>query len=347
MLRGFTRKKVSSYTLGEQLKKLRSEGRITLHEVSRETKVPVKYLEMIEEGKYESLPPDVYVKGFLRCYAEFLGVEPKKIISLYARERDIKINLNENGRPVAPAKEKKFPRFVVTPKLFTAVIVTAVVLGGFFYLYAQIGRFAAVPRLVLTQPSGNGTSVDGNTLAVLGFTDEDAKLTINDQPVVVGDRGEFKEDLVLQAGINTITVKSVNRFGKTATQVINIKANYDKPEMAAGSSAGPPRLSPRFGEAGGEAGEVSGEQNSRNANGVKVSVRVDTLPTWMAVESDGNLVYSGTMLPGASQDFRGDREMRITSGKANQTLIKVNNGAEKKLADDPGIMRDVVFGPND
>ena len=51
MLRGFIKKKVNSYTLGEQLKKIRSEGRVTLHEVSRETKIPIKYLEMIEEGK--------------------------------------------------------------------------------------------------------------------------------------------------------------------------------------------------------------------------------------------------------------------------------------------------------
>jgi transcriptional regulator with XRE-family HTH domain len=78
MLRGFTKKKVNSLTLGEQLKKLRAEGRVSLHEVSRETKIPVKYLVMIEEGDYKNLPPDVYVKGFLRSYAEFLGVDCRK-----------------------------------------------------------------------------------------------------------------------------------------------------------------------------------------------------------------------------------------------------------------------------
>jgi len=342
LLRGFTKKKVGSYTLGEYLKKLRSDWRITLHEVSRETKIPVKYLEMIEEGKYELLPPDVYVKGFLRSYAGFLGVEAKKLINLYARERDIKVNLNGNGKPAVPPKKEYIPRFVVTPKIITAAVIALVVAGGFFYLYKEIGRFAAVPRLVLTQPASNETSLDGNSLTITGFTDEDARLTINDQPVVVSDSGEFKEDILLREGLNTITVNSVNRFGKTATQVVNVKSNYQSPEMAADeenrSEAGPPRP--------GEAGEVSGEQNSKNENGVRVSVRIDAFPTWLSIESDSNLVYSGTMLPGANQEFKGGREIRLTSGKANQTFIRVNGKAEKKLADDPGIVRDVVFTLN-
>ena len=76
-------------------------------------------------------------------------------------------------------------------------------------------------------------------------------------------------------------------------------------------------------------------------------MRIDSFPTWLSVESDGNLVYSGTMLPGATQNFKGEREMRITSGKANQTFIRGEREEEKILADTPGIVRDVVFGPND
>src|SRR4030042_1531553 len=95
MLRGFTKKKINSYTLGEQLKKIRSDGRVTLHEVSRETKIPVKYLAMIEEGDSENLPPDVYVKGFLKSYAEYLGVDHQKLVALYLRDKDIKKNLGK------------------------------------------------------------------------------------------------------------------------------------------------------------------------------------------------------------------------------------------------------------
>lgn len=329
MLRGFTQKKVHSYTLGEQLKNIRSTGRITLSEVSRETKIPVKYLEMIEEGKYEKLPPDVYVKGFLKGYAEFLGADPKKMINLYQRERDIKSNLSGDDKKSAPVKASKPARFVVTPRIVIASVVALVVLGGFFYIYRQIGRFAAVPRLVVTEPS-DGENIEGNSIEIAGFTDKDAKLTINEQPIVVNDSGEFKENILLQKGINAITISSTNRFEKSTSETFNIKSNYQTPELANIPSEG----------------KVSGEEDARKS-GVSVIVRAESTPTWLSVEADGNLVYSGTMLPGAVQNFEGEKEVRVTSGKANQTFVRVNGKDEKKLANDPGIVRDVLFTPND
>lgn len=332
MFRSLTHKKVQSYTLGERLKNLRGEGRVTLHEVSRETKIPVKYLEMIEAGAYGKLPPDVYVKGFLRSYAEFLGIEPRKIISLYQRERDIRNNLNgeKKGRQKAKKKKAMFSRLVVTPRIVIAVAVVLVVFGGFFYLYREIGRFAAEPRLVITNPTGDET-IPGSTISISGFTDEDAKLAINGQPVMVNDRGEFKEDVVLQKGVNAITISAENRFDKKASKTLNIKSDFQMPEVAEGSEG---------------AGKVIGEQDSKKF-GVSVVVRADADPIWLSVEADGNLVYSGTMLPGATQTFEGEKELRITSGKPNKTFIRVNGKNEKILADTPAIVRDVVFTSND
>ncbi|MCX6767018.1 MAG: DUF4115 domain-containing protein [Candidatus Moranbacteria bacterium] len=333
MFRGFTQKKIHSYTLGEQLKNLRSEGRVTLFEVSRETKIPVKYIEMIEEGKYEKIPPDVYVKGFLRAYAEFLGIEPKKIIKLYEREKDIKKNLN-GGEKKSPKMKKKtrLSHFVVTPRIIIAVSVAVVVIGGFSYLYSQIGRFAAVPRLVITSPASD-ENIPGNSISVSGYTDEDAKLTINGQPVLVSDKGEFKEDILLQSGVNSITISALNRFNKEISKTVNIKSDYQSPNLAASGD-------------GGNGGKVIGEQDVKK-RGVDVVVRADSIPIWLSVEADGNLIYSGTMLAGAVQNFDGEKEVRVTSGKANQTFIKVNGKPEKILADSPGIVRDVVFTPND
>jgi hypothetical protein len=330
MFRGFIKKKVNSYTLGEKLKKFRSEGRITLFEVSRETKIPVKYLEMIEEGKYESLPPDVYVRGFLRGYGEYLGLDPEKLVGLYRRERDIKENITkEEIKPIA--KTKRVPRFVVTPKIITAGIITLIILGGFFYLYKEIGRFAAEPRLSIVEPS-EAASIDVNSVIVSGFTDQDAKLFINDQPVLVNEKGEFRENILLQNGVNNITISATNRFGKAVSKILNIKSNIEKPELASGPTE--------------EVGQVNGEQMEKR-EGAEVAVRVETLPVWLSVEADGNLIYSGTMLPGANQNFKGEKEIRVTSGKANQTFIRVNGKEEKILADNPGIVRDVVFTPND
>src|SRR3989344_1660862 len=71
---GFVRKKVDSLKLGERLKKIRSESRISLNDVSKNTKIQVKYLEYLENGEYNMLPPDVYARGLIRSYASYLGI---------------------------------------------------------------------------------------------------------------------------------------------------------------------------------------------------------------------------------------------------------------------------------
>ena len=80
---GFIKKNVGTLTLGERLNKLRSEKRITLGEVSRSTRIQIKYLEYLESGHFEKLPADVYVKGFLRSYAQYLGMDENYLIKLY------------------------------------------------------------------------------------------------------------------------------------------------------------------------------------------------------------------------------------------------------------------------
>ncbi|MEK9174337.1 MAG: helix-turn-helix domain-containing protein, partial [Patescibacteria group bacterium] len=62
----FTRKKIQSLTLGEKLQKLRGDTHVPLTEVARSTRIRVRYLEYLENGEYEKLPADVYVRGFLR-----------------------------------------------------------------------------------------------------------------------------------------------------------------------------------------------------------------------------------------------------------------------------------------
>ena len=102
--------------MGEKLKKLRSEGRISLVEASRSTKIQIKYLEYLENGEYEKLPAKVYVKGFLRSYANFLGVNESYLIKLYEREQGIQENIKNTSQEEKIAEPIKFPKFIITPK---------------------------------------------------------------------------------------------------------------------------------------------------------------------------------------------------------------------------------------
>ena len=70
---------------GKTLKQIRERIGIELQMISKETKISLKVLECIEEEAFENLPALVYLKGFLKGYAQSLGLDPSKVVEEYLR----------------------------------------------------------------------------------------------------------------------------------------------------------------------------------------------------------------------------------------------------------------------
>ncbi|MGA2315073.1 MAG: helix-turn-helix domain-containing protein [Thermodesulfobacteriota bacterium] len=70
---------------GKTLKQVRERMGVELQTVSKETKINIKILEWIEEETFEKLPALVYLKGFLKSYAQSLGLDPQKVTEEYIR----------------------------------------------------------------------------------------------------------------------------------------------------------------------------------------------------------------------------------------------------------------------
>ncbi len=68
-------------TVGGVLREERCKRRVSLEEVARTTKIPLTALNRIECNQFEKLPGEVFVRGFVRSYAAFLGLEPLRILS--------------------------------------------------------------------------------------------------------------------------------------------------------------------------------------------------------------------------------------------------------------------------
>ena len=61
-------------------KKFRTENNIDLKDISKRTKIDLKYLQAIERGKFAEIPP-VYVKLFFKAYINEIGVDIHEAIS--------------------------------------------------------------------------------------------------------------------------------------------------------------------------------------------------------------------------------------------------------------------------
>ncbi|HTU95143.1 MAG TPA: helix-turn-helix domain-containing protein [Solirubrobacteraceae bacterium] len=71
--------------IGATLREARMRAKIDINEVETRTKIRAKYLRAIENEEWALLPGDVYVKSFLRTYADYLGVDSRQIIDDYKR----------------------------------------------------------------------------------------------------------------------------------------------------------------------------------------------------------------------------------------------------------------------
>lgn len=73
---------------GRYIREQRKRRGFSVEQLASATKIPRTSLVMLEEDRYDELPGPVFVKGFLRCSARALGVEPEDVMELlYERER--------------------------------------------------------------------------------------------------------------------------------------------------------------------------------------------------------------------------------------------------------------------
>lgn len=71
------------FEIGATLREARVRRRLTLHQVEEDTKIRVKYLQAMENEEFDVLPAPAYVKGFLRSYATYLGLDADVILEEY------------------------------------------------------------------------------------------------------------------------------------------------------------------------------------------------------------------------------------------------------------------------
>lgn len=84
--------------MGSTFRAEREKRGLTIKDIERETSIRAKYLEALEQGKYAVLPSEVYVKGFIRNYADFLHLDAEKLVQEYREEIH-----GEDVEPIAQA----------------------------------------------------------------------------------------------------------------------------------------------------------------------------------------------------------------------------------------------------
>lgn len=288
-------------TVGQTLKTRRLTRGLSLKDVELATRIRGKYLVALEGDDYQTLPHDVYTRGFVQSYANFLELDGSATSKAYLEERGRTTLQLRRTSTITPQ------RIVLTPRLLTGLmgVIAAIIVGT--YLYSQVNTLTAPPRLSVTNPAKDQV-LYGSLITMTGHVDGGADVYVNDSPILVDGSGNFSDPIALQDGVNSIGVSATNRLGKTSRITRSILAHVPKTDPAS--------LLP-----------------STPFDGVAISVAVQGSATLVAVNIDGKQAFKGTMLPGTTQTFKGRDKVIISTSNAGSTSLIVTNSlvASKNL----------------
>ncbi len=209
-------------TVGEILRKARQEKNLDFETIERRTKIRKKYLEALEKNDWGKLHSPTYIKGFLRNYSNFLGLKAEEMVAIFRRQyTEVEKSKVLPDNMAEPLEE---PLLRITPQKIVFLATFIFLFLFVFYLVSQYRAFTGAPELSVISPK-EGEVFNKNTITISGITDKDAQLFINNQKVEVDDKGAFKQDIVVNPGVNTLSIESQSKLGKKTkvTRTIQIE----------------------------------------------------------------------------------------------------------------------------
>ena len=192
-------------SIGEKLKTAREQSGYSLDQIARDTNITKHYLVALEAEDFNTFAGETYIVGFLRTYAEYLGLSPDELITLY---RNFKIQ--EQPIPLNELLDKGTRK----PTAFIVIILVVIIAGlgtGGYFLAPKIGAMVAAGRAARQEAKTRGV-----TGIVYEMKDEilERRFSAGDEIVLIQDGKRFglvlkdvADKLVIQTPLGAIEMK--------------------------------------------------------------------------------------------------------------------------------------------
>lgn len=145
-------------SFGAWLSRHRRVRGIELREIAEDSKIGMTYLQAFEDDRFDILPAPVFAKGFLRQYANFVGLDPEEVVNFYLSAAQ---QSHERAEEIF---ESPTERHRIDPLKLTGLVVGAVVAVLILIWFLTTGDGAPDSDEPPTPP-GNGSEAAANTAA--------------------------------------------------------------------------------------------------------------------------------------------------------------------------------------
>ena len=126
---------------GELLARTRQEKDLNTEEIAKELRINVSIIEMMEGNEFQSIGAPVFVKGYLRQYANILGLSADSILEEYNQ-----LNPDKNSLPIVNKAVEKISKYVLTPKLILVGVSFFLILLIISMIVSSLSRIETLPN---------------------------------------------------------------------------------------------------------------------------------------------------------------------------------------------------------
>lgn len=190
------------------LKEKLNEGGITLKRLSELSGIALTHLESLCAGRYEELPPAPYLHGYLTKLGAILNFDAEAWWEKLKAEGAVRGAGREDQLP-----KNRFAREPITKQLWIGLAIAAVLL--YFGL-----RFPAIfgkPAVSLSAPHEDMTTVTEPLFLVKGNMRGGDEVLVNGELATVLSDGSWEKQIMLEEGLNTLTVIGKKFLGRQTT----------------------------------------------------------------------------------------------------------------------------------
>lgn len=100
-----------SERIGKELQETRQGLEISLEQAAEETRIRLRYLQALEQGDFNQLPSKAHLRGFLRSYADYLGIDSGRLLKKFEQlenpEQEIEVEIPSELLPEEPKDPQK------------------------------------------------------------------------------------------------------------------------------------------------------------------------------------------------------------------------------------------------
>jgi cytoskeleton protein RodZ len=311
--------------IGAKLSEARQQQSVTLEEIAAKTYIPLRLLGAIEAGKLEQLPEPVFIQGFIRRYADALGLDGPALSKEFSLQ----------APAVAPPPVESVPEPAPAPK----PVVASVPVPAKAELRPVV--MAAAPQSTPSYESeesseGSAFKLPWLPIAAIVGLGALALILVNalNQPKALQTAQQSAAPKAAGGGSVPIANKPQaptfsNPTVSASASPIPVASASPVTPAATASPVASPAASPSASPA--ETGPVQ----------VKLNL---TDESWVLVMVDGQTVFEGNLPKGTQKTFSGKKDIEVSSGNAGAVSVSYNNGAAKAIGE-PGDVVTAKYPP--